>query len=60
MVSPPLLLHNGDTADVDGISLIRSGTERPYPWQLLQHPFILTSESKKVNMGKWVATLCGW
>ena len=41
-------------------SLIRSGSDRPYPWQLLQHPFIITSEAKKVNMGKWIATLCGW
>ncbi|WRT69540.1 uncharacterized protein IL334_006527 [Kwoniella shivajii] len=40
--------------------LIRSGTDRPYPWQLLQHPFILTNEAKKVNMAKWVAALCGW
>ncbi|EIW71677.1 hypothetical protein TREMEDRAFT_73380 [Tremella mesenterica DSM 1558] len=40
--------------------LIRSGTDRPYPWQLLQHPFILTSEAKKVNMAKWVAALCDW
>ena len=41
-------------------SLVRSGTERQYPWQLLSHPFIVTSESKKVNMGKWVAMLSGW
>ncbi|ODO06908.1 hypothetical protein I350_04269 [Cryptococcus amylolentus CBS 6273] len=40
--------------------LIRSGTDRPYPWQLLQHPFIIASEAKKVNMAKWVAALCGW
>ncbi|OCF37132.1 STE/STE7/MKK protein kinase [Kwoniella heveanensis CBS 569] len=40
--------------------LIRSGTERPYPWQLLQHPFIVANESKKVNMAKWVAALCNW
>ncbi|WVQ96131.1 hypothetical protein IAU59_003233 [Kwoniella sp. CBS 9459] len=40
--------------------LIRSGTARPYPWQLLQHPFIIANESKKVNMAKWVAALCNW
>ncbi|WVW86759.1 hypothetical protein I302_108813 [Kwoniella bestiolae CBS 10118] len=40
--------------------LIRSGTERPYPWQLLQHPFIIANEAKKVNMAKWVAALCQW
>ncbi|ORY34896.1 kinase-like domain-containing protein [Naematelia encephala] len=40
--------------------LIRSGTERPYPWQLLQHPFITCNDSKKINMAKWVATLCDW
>lgn len=41
-------------------SLIRSGTNRPYPWQLLQHPFIVANEAKKVNMAKWVAALCDW
>ncbi|WWD20155.1 hypothetical protein CI109_104631 [Kwoniella shandongensis] len=40
--------------------LIRSGTERPYPWQLLRHPFIITTETKKINMAKWVAALCDW
>ncbi|WWC65720.1 uncharacterized protein I303_108342 [Kwoniella dejecticola CBS 10117] len=40
--------------------LIRSGTDRPYPWQLLQHPFIIANEAKKVNMAKWVAALCQW
>jgi hypothetical protein len=40
-------------------SLVRSGTDRPYPRQLLSHPYIVTSESKKVNMAKWVTTLCG-
>lgn len=35
-------------------SLIRSGTERPYPRDLLNHPFIVRSESKNVNMTKWV------
>ncbi|WWC92964.1 uncharacterized protein L201_007927 [Kwoniella dendrophila CBS 6074] len=40
--------------------LIRSGTDRPYPWQLLQHPFIITNEAKKVNMAKWVAAICQW
>jgi mitogen-activated protein kinase kinase len=40
--------------------LIRSGTERPYPRELLQHPFILLNETKRVNMAKWVAALCDW
>ncbi|KAI9633024.1 kinase-like domain-containing protein [Dioszegia hungarica] len=40
-----------------GLCLIRSGTERPSPRELLSHPFILTSEAKKVNMAKWVAAL---
>nr|XP_019009192.1 STE/STE7/MKK protein kinase [Kwoniella pini CBS 10737]OCF47973.1 STE/STE7/MKK protein kinase [Kwoniella pini CBS 10737] len=40
--------------------LIRSGTDRPYPWQLLEHPFIVANEAKKVNMAKWVAALCQW
>ncbi|GFZ50073.1 mitogen-activated protein kinase kinase [Saitozyma sp. JCM 24511] len=40
--------------------LIRDGAERPYPRQLLQHPWIVTSEAKKVNMAKWVAALCQW
>ncbi|KAK1923750.1 kinase-like domain-containing protein [Papiliotrema laurentii] len=40
--------------------LIRSGTERPYPWQLLQHPYITASDAKKVNMAKWIATLSDW
>jgi len=56
-----MLLHLGyvkETADV--FSLIRSGTERPYPRELLQHPFILLNETKRVNMAKWVAALCDW
>lgn len=27
---------------------------RPYPRELLKHPFIVRSESKNVNMAKWV------
>ncbi|OXC68753.1 hypothetical protein AYX13_02679 [Cryptococcus neoformans] len=46
--------------DFMGQCLIRSGTNRPYPWQLLQHPFIVANEAKKVNMAKWVAALCDW
>lgn len=38
-------------------SLIRSGTERPYPRQLLQHPFIIRAEHKNVNMARWVGGL---
>jgi mitogen-activated protein kinase kinase len=44
----------------DQSSLIRSGTDRPYPRELLQHPFIKSNETKKINMGKWVAALCDW
>nr|ODN91137.1 STE/STE7/MKK protein kinase [Cryptococcus depauperatus CBS 7841] len=46
--------------DFMGQCLIRSGTDRPYPWQLLQHPFILANETRKINMAKWVAALCDW
>ncbi|WVR08200.1 hypothetical protein IAU60_005247 [Kwoniella sp. DSM 27419] len=46
--------------DFMSVCLIRSGTDRPYPWQLLEHPFLVANESKKVNMAKWVAALCNW
>lgn len=41
-------------------SLTRNASDRPYPRELLQHPYIITSENKKVNMAKWVAALCDW
>jgi mitogen-activated protein kinase kinase len=37
--------------------LIRDGTLRPYPRDLLTHPFIVRSDAKNVNMAKWVAAL---
>ncbi|KAL7424917.1 Protein kinase C signaling pathway involved MAPKK protein [Cryptotrichosporon argae] len=40
--------------------LIKSGTDRPYPRELLVHPFIVSSDAKRVNMAKWVAAVCGW
>lgn len=38
-------------------SLIRDGTQRPYPRDLLSHPFIRRSEAKNVNMAKWIAKI---
>jgi mitogen-activated protein kinase kinase len=41
-------------------SLIRSPQERPYPRDLLNHPWILESERRNLNLAKWVAAVCEW
>lgn len=47
---------SGSVGSAD-ISLNRDSKARPAPRQLLQHPYIVRSESKNVNMAKWVNAL---
>lgn len=41
-------------------SLIRSANERPYPRDLLKHPWIVESSKRNVNLAKWVTAIHGW
>lgn len=38
-------------------SLIRSATERPYPRELLRHPWIVENSKRNINLAKWVAAV---
>jgi len=41
-------------------SLIRSANDRPYPRDLLKHPWIVESSRRNVNLAKWVTAIHGW
>lgn len=40
--------------------LIRSADTRPYPRELIRHPWIVDISRRNVNLGKWVAAIHGW
>ncbi|KAJ9098093.1 hypothetical protein QFC20_006041 [Naganishia adeliensis] len=40
--------------------LIRDAQERPYPRDLLKHPWIVESSKRNINLAKWVAAVCEW
>ena len=41
-------------------SLEKDVTKRPNPMHLLQHPWIKKSESRQVDLARWVAQIWGW
>jgi mitogen-activated protein kinase kinase len=41
-------------------SLIRDAQQRPYPRDLLKHPWIIESSKRNINLAKWVAAVCEW
>lgn len=40
--------------------LTRVPKDRPYPRELLKHPWIVESEKRNLNLAKWVAMVCDW
>ncbi|CED84464.1 mitogen-activated protein kinase kinase [Phaffia rhodozyma] len=63
---PPKLVDDEDVVWSEGIKdvvrlcLIPSAADRPYPRDLLRHPFVRQSERRKTDLAKWIAHIWDW